>query len=441
MTSLSREAMLWPENTAEGAHTSCDDGSARQRERAGDAWDQAMNEVEPMTVNLFDWERAHESARAAREQGSVHPATLPNGVRVWVIGGYDDALAALVDQRLRKDGAGLRRILGAQLARLGKSSRTSRMYGSSILFLDNPRHDELRGLVSALFKPRPIESLRPRIEFLVTQLLADLPRDTPVDLIAHLAFPLPLLVICELLGVPTQERAPFRAWTAAMMEDDPDRVLEASDAMEHYFGKLIVAKRAEPDDALLSTMVQLHDQGDLSAEELMDMVILLFVAGHEASTNLIGNGIQHLLAEPRAWRSLGAEPNLIPSLIEEILRFDSPIRMAPMRWTEEPVRYGDVTIPAGEIVLVSLLSAGRDPHQYPHPNRLDIHRNATHLGFGQGIHYCLGAPLARLETQVVFDAVVRQFPRARLAVASSELCHKPSMVMNGIKALPVILGR
>jgi cytochrome P450 len=393
-----------------------------------------------MTVNLFDWERAHESARAAREQGSVHRVTLPNGVRAWVIGGYDDALAALVDKRLCKDGAGLRQILGSQLARLGKSPRTSRMYGSSILFLDNPRHDELRGLVSALFKPRPVESLRPRIEFLVTQLLAGLPRDTPVDLIAHLAFPLPLLVICELLGVPMQERAPLRAWTAAMMEDDPDRVLAASDAMERYFGKLIVAKRAEPDDALLSTMVHLHDQGDLSAEELMDMVILVFVAGHEASTNLIGNGLQHLLAEPKTWRSLGRDPNLIPSAIEEILRFDSPIRMAPMRWTEKPVRYGDVTIPAGEIVLVSLLSAGRDPQQYPDPDRLDIHRNAAHLGFGQGIHYCLGAPLARMETQVAFDAMVREFPRARLAVASSELCHKPSMVMNGVRTLPVVLG-
>ncbi len=393
-----------------------------------------------MTVNLFDWERAHESARAAREQGSVHQVTLPNGVRAWAIGGYDDAAAALVDKRLRKDGAGLRRILGAQLARLGKSPRTSRMYGSSILFLDNPRHDELRGLVSALFKPRPVESLRPRIEFLVTQLLAELPRDTPVDLIGHLAFPLPLLVICEMLGVPTQERAPLRAWTAAMMEDDPDRVLSASDAMERYFAKLFVAKRAEPDDALLSRMVQLHDQGDLSADELMDMVILLFVAGHETSTNLIGNGLQHLLAEPKTWRSLGRHPSLIPSAIEEVLRFDSPVRMAPMRWTEEPVRYGGVTIPAGEIVLVSLLSAGRDPQQYPHPDRLDIHRNATHLSFGQGIHYCLGAPLARLETQVAFDAMVRRFPHARLAVAGSELCHNPSMVMNGVKTLPVVLG-
>lgn len=393
-----------------------------------------------MAVDIFDWERAHESARAAREQGSVHQVTLPNGVRAWVIGGYDDALAALTDERLSKDGAGLRRILGEQLARLGKSPRTSRMFGSSILFLEPPRHDELRNLVSALFKPRPVESLRPRIEVLVTELLIGLPRAAPVDLIEHLAFPLPLLVICELLGVPAEERAPLRDWTAAMMEDDPDRVLPASDAMERYFDKLIVAKRAAPDDALLSSLVQLNDRGDLSADELMDMVILLFVAGHETSTNLIGNGVRHLLADPGTWQSLGRHPDLIPSAIEEVLRFDSPVRMAPYRWTAEPVRYGDVVIPAGEVVLVSLLSAGRDPEQYPHPDELDVRRNAKHLSFGQGIHYCLGAPLARLETQVAFSAMTRAFPHARLAVPGEQLRHNPSVVMNGVNTLPVVLG-
>jgi cytochrome P450 len=394
-----------------------------------------------MPVNLFEWERAHESARAAREQGSVHRVPLPNGVHAWVIGGYNDALAALTDARLSKDGAGLRRILGEQLARQGKSPRTSRMFGSSILFLDPPRHEELRGLVAAFFKPRPIESLRPRIELLVNELLASLRRDVPVDLIEHLAFPLPLLVICELLGVPVQERAPLRGWTAAMMEDDPDRVLPASDAMERYFGKLIVAKRAAPDGALLSALIELNDRGRLSADELMDMVILLFVAGHETSTNLIGNCIRHLIADPAFWQVLCRRPELIPSAIEEILRFDSPVRMAPHRWTTEPVCYGGVVIPAGEIVLVSLLSAGRDPQQYRHPDVLDIHRNAKHLGFGQGIHYCLGAPLARLETQVALSALARMFPRARLAVTGSQLRHNPSVVMNGVDVLPVVLGR
>ena len=406
----------------------------------GDARHQVMNGVGPMTVNLFDWERAHQSARAAREQGSVHRVTLPNGVRAWVIGDHADALAALTDERLSKDGSGLRRILGEQLARLGKSSRTSRMYGSSILFLDPPRHDELRTLVSALFKPRPVGSLRPRIELLVTDLLTGLPRDVPVDIIEHLAFPLPLLVICELLGVPVQERAQLRGWTAAMMEDEPDRVLPASDAMEQYFDKLVVAKRAEPDDALLSALVQLNDRGDLSGDELMDMVILLFVAGHETSTNLIGNGVRHLLAVPETWQSLGRHPELIPAAIEEILRFDSPVRMAPPRWTKEPVHYGGVVIPAEEIVLVSLLSAGRDPQQYLHPDELEIHRNTKHLSFGHGIHYCLGAPLARLETQVAFSALARMFPHARLAVPDDQLRHNPSVVMNGVQTLPVVLG-
>jgi cytochrome P450 len=186
--------------------------------------------------------------------------------------------------------------------------------------------------------------------------------------------------------------------------------------------------------------VQLSDNGDITGDELMDMVFLLFVAGHETSTNLIGNGMRHLLADPEQWRLLGHRPALIPGAVEEVLRFDCPVRTAPYRWTTEPVRYGDVVIPAGEIVLVSLLSAGRDPAQYPKPDELDMYRDAKHLSFGHGIHYCLGAPLARLEAEVVFTALTREFPLARLAIDERRLRHKPSVIMHGLDSLPVLLG-
>ncbi|SEB46019.1 Cytochrome P450 [Amycolatopsis tolypomycina] len=386
------------------------------------------------------WEQAHESATALRERGSAQRVTLPSGVSAWVISDYADARAALADKRLSKDGAGLRRVLGEQLVKLGKDPEQSRMFGDSMLMMDDPRHAELRSLVSPLFTPGRIQLLRPRIERLVAEMLEELPRREPVDVIEHVAFPLPLIVICELLGIPLDERDPMREWTAALMEDDPDRVLPASHAMQDRFDKLIVAKREAPDDGLLSALVQLCDSGDISGDELMDMVFLLFVAGHEASTNLVGNGMRHLLADPARWRLLGQRPALIPRAVEEMLRYDCPIRMAPYRRTTEPVRYGDVVIPAGEIVLVSLLSAGRDPAQYPQPDELDVYRDAKHLSFGQGIHYCLGAPLARLEAEIVFTALTRAFPRARLAIDESQLRHKPSVIMHGLVRLPVLLG-
>ncbi|MFI5593700.1 cytochrome P450 [Amycolatopsis sp. NPDC051758] len=394
-----------------------------------------------MTSKIFDWERAHEAAKAQREQGSVHQATLPSGVTAWVIGDHADALAALTDERLSKDSAGIHRILGAQLERVGETPELSRMFGSSsILFLDNPRHDELRRRVSKVFTLRRVRQLRPDIERLVSELIDDLPRDRPVDMIEHLAFPLPLVVICELLGVPLDERHQFRDWTTAMMEDTPDRVLPASRAMEDYFSKLIFAKRASPDNGLLSALVELADCGELTSDEVMDMVFLLFVAGHETSTNLIGNGIYHLLADPQRWHLLDRRPELVPGAIEEILRIDSPVRVATYRWTTEPVQYGGVVIPADEIVLVSLLSAGRDPQRYRDADNLDVSRNATHLSFGHGIHYCLGAPLARLEAEVAFTALTRTFPNAHLAIGAAQLRHNPSVIMNGFSALPVILG-
>ncbi len=394
-----------------------------------------------MTLEFFDWERAHETAKAQREHGSVRQATLPSGVTAWVIGDHADALAALADERLSKDSAGMHRILGGQLRRAGETPELSRMFGSSsILFLDNPRHDELRRRVSKVFTLRRVQLLRPDIERLVSGMLEDLPRDRPVDVVERLAFPLPLVVICELLGVPLDERHQFRDWTTALMEDTPNRVLPASRAMEDYFDKLIFAKRASSDDGLLSALVELADRGELSADEVMDMVFLLFVAGHETSKNLIGNGVYHLLADPQRWKLLGDRPDLVPGAVEEILRFDSPVRMATYRWTREPVQYGGMVIPADEIVLVSLLSAGRDPQRYPDADNLDVRRNATHLSFGHGIHYCPGAPLARLEAEVAFAALTRKFPNARPAAGIHQLRHNPSVIMNGFSALPVILG-
>jgi len=388
------------------------------------------------------WDKSLEVADALRAEATVHHATLPNQVRVWVIGQYEHARAALVDPRLSKDVGGLTAIIRGQLAETGQADQLSNMFSPHMLFNDDPEHARLRGLLAAKFTRARVQSLRPRVEQLTDTLLETLPRDRPVDLIDRFAFPLPLTVICELLGIPSTERAPLRDWTAALMEDLPERTLPASREMERYFADLIAAKRADPGDDLLSALIQVADDEDrLTPDELMGTMFLLFVAGHETSTNMIGNSVRWLVQDPRRWQLLGREPELVPAAVQELLRFDSPVRMATHRFTTEPVNYGGVSIPAGEIVLVSLQSANRDTARFPDGERLDLHRDATgHLAFGHGIHYCLGASLGRMEAELALAGLTRRFPQARLAVAETSLRRRPSAIMNGYVDLPLLLG-
>lgn len=388
------------------------------------------------------WDNSLGIADALRAEASVHHATLPNQVRVWVIGQYEHARAALADPRLSKDIGGLTAIIRGQLAEAGQDDELSNMFSPHMLFNDDPAHARLRGLVAAKFTRRRVEQLRPRVEQLTGELLDALPRDRPVDLIARVAFPLPLTVICELLGVPPQEREPMRAWTAALMEDLPARAVPASQEMERYFADLIAAKRAAPGDDLLSALIQVAaDEDRLSPAELMGTLFLLFVAGHETSTNMIGNGVRWSVQDPRRWRSLGQHPEHIPGAVQELLRWDSPVRMATHRFTTEPVDYGGVVIPAGEIVLVSLQSANRDTARFPGGDTLDLRRDAAgHLAFGHGAHYCLGAQLGRMEAEIALGELTRRFPGARLAVPDGSLRRRRSPIMNGYAALPLLLG-
>ncbi|GAB3162358.1 cytochrome P450 [Amycolatopsis stemonae] len=400
----------------------------------------------PCTTALFAenyWNQSLAVADALRPQASVHRATLPNQVRVWVISQYDDARAALSDPRLSKDNAGLTAIIRDQLAEAGQEADLSNMFAPHMMFNDDPAHARLRALVAAKFTRGRVRAMRPWIEQLTTAVLDELPVDRPVDLIDTVAFPLPLNVICQLLGVPLDDREYLREWTAALMEDLPERALPASRKMERYFDRLITARRAVPGDDLLSALVQTSEHGDqLSPPELMGTLFLLFVAGHETTTNLIGNTVRHLLAEPSRWRRLAGEPGLVPAAIEESLRYDSPVRMATHRFTTEDVEYGGVVIPAGEIVLVWLQSANRDDSRFPRATDLVLGRAdaAAHLSFGHGIHYCLGAPLGRMEAEIVLHALTQRFPNARLAASAHELQRRPSAIMNGYVGLPVRLG-
>ncbi len=404
-----------------------------------------------MTKHVFFspyyWDHAHEVAAALREQGPVHRAMIPRGegekgIPVWVVARYEEARAALTDTRLSKDIAGLTAILHKLLAEAGADTTLSSMFSPHMIFSDPPQHTRLRNLLVRHFTRTRVEALKPRVEQLTAELLEDLSLHQEVDLITDVAFPLPLYVICELIGVPEDKRGMLRAWTYALMEDLPGRAEAVSLSMQEYLLNLIEAARAHPGDDLLSALVQeAEDENRLSIEELVGTLFLLFVAGHETTTALIGNSIRWLLDDPQRWQEVGERPELLPNAVKEVARFDAAVATATHRFTTAPVTIGETTIDPGEIVLISLLSANRDGRRYDGADELDIHRDESSLAFGHGIHYCLGAQLGLMEAEIVIGALTRRFPDARLAVEASELLRRqPAMIPHSYRDLPVYLG-
>ena len=384
-----------------------------------------------------------------REQAPARKVRLPGGWDAWVVTRYAEARAALADQRLRKDGRVLADYMDPEM--LGEEGVFADALRAHMLSSDPPDHTRLRKLVTKAFTARRVETLRPRIEAITDDLLdamaaADRARAdgaAPVDLLDAFAFPLPMTVICELLGVPPGDRDAFRAWSATVLSDGPDdEVKVASYAMAGYLGELIATKRAEPRDDLLTALTQARDDEDrLDEHELVSMVFLLLVAGHETTVNLIANGTLALLRRPDQLALLQADPALVPNAVEEFLRYDGPVNLATMRFTAEPVQVGDVEIPAGEFVLVSLGSADRDGSRFADPDRLDVTRQPSgHLAFGHGIHHCLGAPLARLEGEIAFTRLFARFPRLSTAAPPDGLRWRNSTLIRGLERFPVHLS-
>ncbi|MGM1060899.1 cytochrome P450 family protein [Saccharothrix sp. Mg75] len=397
-------------------------------------------------VRLFEedyWQQALEVGDALRASEPVHRAAVGGYLPVWIISRYADARRALTDPDLSKDAALIRPVLEQHLHAAGLPTELSGMFRPHMLFQDEPAHRRLRRLLADKFTRTRIEQLRPRVLHLTRTLIDALPADKPFDLVDRLAFPLPLTVICELMGVPAQDHEALRDWTAALMDDNPSRLLPASLAMEDYFTELIRSKRTRSEDDLLSALLRGSGADRLDDEELMGTIFLIIVAGHETSTNAITKAARWLMADSRLWRHLADNPHKTAQAIDEVWRFDSPVRMATHRVTAAPVVYGGVEIPAGEIVLVSLMSANRDPDAFDDPTTLDIdRRNARrHLSFGHGIHHCLGAPLGRMEAEIALREFIARFPRARLAVESDRLPAQRSAIMAGIEELPVLGGR
>jgi cytochrome P450 len=370
-----------------------------------------------------------------RAEDPVHRSPLG----FWVLTRYDDVVAVLRDPRCAKEP-----MIAAVAARLGIPPGT---IGLSMLDRDPPDHTRLRGLASKAFTPRVVEALRPRIQQIVDDLLERVAPQGGMDLIEEFAYPLPVIVICEMLGVPVEDHERFKGWSldlargldSVMLGPDSEvaqRSGQARHALAEYFRELIAERRAAPRGDLLSALIAAEEAGDrLSENELLATCILLLVAGHETTVNLIGNGTMALLRHPDQLQRLRENPGLIGSAVEELLRYDGPVQRTARTPTADVV-IGGRTIARGEIVMPFIGAADRDPGQFPDPDRLDVARTDNrHIAFGWGIHFCLGAPLARVEGQIAIGTLVRKLPK--LALATERPAYRQSLTLRGLQALPL----
>ena len=374
--------------------------------------------------------------RALREEDPVHQSPLG----FWVCTRYDDAVMILRDPRFGREG-----MAKLMEARLGLTQDTSR--ARDMLFQDPPDHTRLRALVSRAFTPRVVEVMRPHIQEIVDGLLDRVDGARAMDVIEDLAYPLPVTVICEMLGVPAADQDIFKTWTtdiarsldAAILPADSDAIPRGRDArlgLADYFRSLIATRRKDPKPDLLSALIAAEEEGNkLSEGELVSTCMLLLIAGHETTVNLIGNGLLALLQHPDQLRALRDDPELIQTGVEELLRFDGPVQRTG-RMTTAEVEIGDKRIPRDSVVVSVIGAANRDPKQFADPDRLDVSRKDNrHIAFGFGIHFCLGAPLARLEGQIALGTLLRRMPK--LALVSDVPEWRESSTLRGLKSLPV----
>ncbi|MFF4361979.1 cytochrome P450 [Streptomyces sp. NPDC001604] len=372
--------------------------------------------------------------RRLRETAPVHRIAGPDGTPAWLVTRYDDVRAALADPRLSLD---------KRHATAGtyKGLALPPALDANLLNMDPPDHTRVRRLVGRAFTTRRVEQLRTPIRRTADRLLDALGPHGTADLIAAYAAPLPITVICDLLGIPDEHRFDFRIWTDTLVAPAPDAGPEAAKkavvAMLGYLTRLLADKRSEPGDDLLSDLIAVREEGDrLSEDELMSLAFLILFAGYENTVQLIGNAVLALLQHPEQLAALRRDLTRLPAAVQEFLRYEGPALLAVRRFPVAGMPIGGVTIPAGETVWVSPSAADRDPARFPDPDRLDLTRDASgHLALGHGIHYCLGAPLARAETEIALAALLERFPD--LTLADGDLRRRRSLRARGLVELPV----
>jgi cytochrome P450 len=375
---------------------------------------------------------------ALRAEEPVHFSAVLQG---WVLTGYEHCASVLRDHETFSSSP---LVATGQLATMLQEQRREFPLGEvpTVLSADPPAHTRLRSLVNRAFTPRTVEDLRPRIEDIAESLLADARPGATFDVATGLAQPLPIIVIAELLGVPADDRDLLKRWSTAIASTTnllnlAPVLVEARRATTEliaYIDRVASERRARPADDLLSALIEVEDDGErLSHDELLAFSILLLLAGHETTTNLIGNGTLALAEHPAEAERLRAEPGLLPSAVEELLRYDSPVQ-GVARFATRAAEVGGQAIEAGATLLLLVGAANRDPAQFADPDALDLGREPNrHLSFGRGIHFCLGAPLARLEAEVVFRRLLERFPELRVAEGGAE--RAGTLVLRGLSRL------
>lgn len=370
-----------------------------------------------------------------RETEPVYKMLFPDGQEGWLITRYDDAVEVLMDPRFIKDISKL----------YGGNMEQQSVFMHTMLFSDPPDHKRLRGLVQKAFTPQMIAGMRGRVQEITNELLDMAEGKTAMNLIDDFAFPLPIIVICEILGVPSGDRDKFRLWSNSLIEGSNGE--HAAEMFQHmnefiqYLSQWFEKVRKNPGNDLLSQLIMAEEDGDqLTERELYGVVALLIIAGHETTVNLIGNTILALIENPDQLDLLKNQSELIHTAIEESLRFNGPVEFSTSRWANEDVELRGKSIRRGELIVVALNSANHDPQQFKDADLFDITREKSpHLAFGKGIHLCLGAPLARLEGEIAITSLLKRFPGLKLAVDKDQLEWRPGMIVRGIKELPLSL--
>lgn len=421
---------------------------------------------------LFTWEFAADPYPAyawLREHAPVHRTRLPSGVEAWLVTRYGDARQALADARLSKNPAHHDEPAHAK-GKTGIPGERKAELMTHLLNIDPPDHTRLRRLVSKAFTPRRVARFAPRVQELTDRLIDNFATKGEADLIHEFAFPLPIYAICDMLGVPAEDQDDFRDWAGQMIRHGGGPrggVARAVKLMRAYLVELIHRKREDPGDDLISGLIRASDHGEhLTENEAAAMAFILLFAGFETTVNLIGNGTYALLRNPGQRRRLQASiaagetellatgieavssrgttsgppatNPLLASAVEELLRYDGPVELATWRFATEPLTLGGQRIAPGDPVLVVLAAADRDPARFTDPDTLDLgRRDNQHLGYGHGIHYCLGAPLARLEGQTALATLLTRLPDLSLAVEPDELRWRGGLIMRGLRTLPV----
>lgn len=407
-----------------------------------------MSSIASTNIDLLSWDFAqdpHSRYARMRADGTVRRhvvKTLATELHAWVVTDYEQARALLADSRLSKEAEELLRVMAANTV---NADDTIAQTPRSMLFSDPPDHTRLRRLLGNAFTMRRVEKLRPWIEQTTDELLDAVPPGEETDLVQALAMALPIYVIGRLLGVPAERHDDFRDWNGALasLETSAEEKRAAHGLAFAYLRELIEEKRRHPGDDMISALIEARDgDGRLAEPELLSTIFLLMNAGYETTAHMISSGVLALVQNPDQQALLRSRnPELVPAAIEEFLRYESPLNMSTIRFTAEPVRLGDVTVPANEIVFIALLSANRDAAKFPRPDRFDVNRpNKSHLSFGHGIHHCIGAPLARMEGEIVFGKLLSRFEHWELAVPADQLEWKYSAQFRGLERLPVRLS-